>query len=128
LNPCGIKAARLSGASPVLDIVNATVGETEILHLMNGFVLPPTEAAPVPAIFQQTFHRDFPRYLNGYLASVDAFIAIDAFTPENGATLAVPRTHRRANAPGQAYIQSSAVPILACARATAIALSRSLRR
>jgi len=100
--------------SSVLEVVDAVIGNTAILHLMNGFVLPSVAPAE-PAIFQTTFHPDFPRYLNGYMASVNAFVAIDAFTPENGATLVVAGTQQRASAPDAAYMRAHAVP--ACASA-----------
>ena len=48
---------------------------------------------------QHRFHRDFPRYLNGYLASVNVFFALDEFRPESGATRVVPGTHQRAQPP-----------------------------
>jgi ectoine hydroxylase-related dioxygenase (phytanoyl-CoA dioxygenase family) len=105
--------------SPVLEVVDAFIGDTAILHLMNGFVLP-SVAPSEPAIFQTTFHPDFPRYLNGYVASLNVFVAIDAFTPENGATLMVPATHQRANAPDAAYMRAHAVP--ACASAGSLLL------
>jgi ectoine hydroxylase-related dioxygenase (phytanoyl-CoA dioxygenase family) len=95
----------------VLAIVDATVGETAILHLQNGFILPPLSSRPDSGdVFQTTFHRDFPRYLNGYLASVNVFFAIDAFTEENGATLVVPGSHQHADTPDQAYMKRCAVP------------------
>lgn len=96
----------------VLQTVDATVGETAILHLQNGFILPPsgTRAA---AVFQRTFHRDFPRYLNGYVASINAFFAIDDFTEENGATLVVPGSHQRGCPPPASYMEKCAVPAIA---------------
>lgn len=95
---------------PVLRIVDATVGDTAILHLQNGFILPSFAEGETPHVFQNTFHRDFPRYLNGYLASINTFFAIDPFTKDNGATLVVPGTHQRAVAPSQDYLRRHAVP------------------
>jgi ectoine hydroxylase-related dioxygenase (phytanoyl-CoA dioxygenase family) len=92
----------------VLQFIDATVGPTAILHLQNGFILPP--ALPGGSkVFQTTFHRDFPRYMNGYVASVNAFFAIDEFTRENGATLLVPGSHRQPQAPGADYMARVAV-------------------
>lgn len=98
--------------APVLEVVNATVGETAILHLMNGFILPSVEPA-ARKVFQQTFHRDFPRDLNGYVASINVFVAVDAFTPENGATLVVPGTHQRVRTPDEQYMRTHALPMCA---------------
>lgn len=80
-----------------------------MLHLQNGFVLPPEAPADV---FQRRFHMDFPRVLDGYLASVNVLFAIDDFTPEAGATLVVPGTHQRPEAPADAYLRTHAVPAL----------------
>lgn len=96
----------------VLEVVDATIGDTAILHLMNGFVLP-SVAETGRAIFQQTFHRDFPRYFEGYLASINVFVAIDAFTTENGATLVVPATHQHEKPPNDSYMRAHALPICA---------------
>lgn len=95
----------------VLDVVDATVGPAAILHLQNGFVLPSFGADATPAVFQNNFHRDFPRYLNGYLASINTFFAIDDFSVANGATLVVPGSHQRADVPPQEYIDSQAVAV-----------------
>lgn len=99
--------------TPMLAIVDAMIGDTAILHLQNGFILPPMKSMdPGGPVFQTTFHRDFPRYLNGYLASVNAFFAIDDFTEENGATLLVPGSHQRAEQPSEAYMNRCAVPAI----------------
>ena len=82
-----------------LAVIDATVGETAILHLQNGLLLESTEPEDVPDIFQTRLHRDFPRYLNGYLASVNVFFAIDTFTEDNGATLVVPGSHHQESIP-----------------------------
>lgn len=96
---------------PVLDVVDAVVGSTAILHLQNGFILPPAQNAAT-GVFQTTFHRDFPRFMNGYVASVNAFFAIDDFTEENGATIVVPGSHQRSSQPDESYMRRCAVPAL----------------
>ena len=64
----------------------------------DGLMLPPLEA-DTPDVFQLRFHRDFPRVLNGYLMSINVFIAVDEFTEANGGTLVVPGTHQAMEAP-----------------------------
>ncbi|HEX2833283.1 MAG TPA: phytanoyl-CoA dioxygenase family protein [Thermoanaerobaculia bacterium] len=92
---------------PVLAIVDATVSTTAVLHVQNAFALPP--AAPQHQdTFQRTFHRDFPRVLNGYVCSVNMLLAIDDFTFDNGATLVIPGSHQRADAPPTASFESAA--------------------
>ena len=95
----------------LLSIVDATVSSTAILHLQNGFILPSSSAGESPRIFQTSYHQDFPRVLNGYLASINVFFAIDDFTRQNGATWVVPKSHQQAQPPSPAAIEASAIPI-----------------
>jgi ectoine hydroxylase-related dioxygenase (phytanoyl-CoA dioxygenase family) len=95
----------------LLAVVDKTVSETAILHLQNGFILPSFTKGETPAVFQNRFHQDFPRVLNGYVASINIMFAIDEFSEENGATLAVPATHQRLPPPDTEYLQTNSVPI-----------------
>ncbi|HTV91715.1 MAG TPA: phytanoyl-CoA dioxygenase family protein [Verrucomicrobiae bacterium] len=95
----------------VLALIDATVGPTAILHLMNGFILPSLERTATPTTYQNSFHRDFPRYMQGYLASINTLFAVDTFTAENGATLAVPATHQRDERPSEEYLNNNVVPV-----------------
>jgi ectoine hydroxylase-related dioxygenase (phytanoyl-CoA dioxygenase family) len=96
----------------LLTIVDRTVGPTAILHLQNGFILPSSNYQHAPSAFQNRFHRDFPRYLNGYLASINLLFAIDEFTEESGATWAVPGSHQKAEIPDEQSLRSQAIPLL----------------
>jgi ectoine hydroxylase-related dioxygenase (phytanoyl-CoA dioxygenase family) len=96
----------------LVQVVDGSVSETAILHLQNGLILPSFPDGKVPETFQTTFHQDFPRYLDGYLASVNLFFAIDEFTETNGATLVVPGTHQRPEPPPTAYLESSKTPVV----------------
>ncbi len=94
----------------LLAILDAVLGSTSILHLQNGFILPPISGAP-PSGFQHTFHRDFPRYLEGYVASLNVMLVFDDFTDLNGGTLIVPGTHQRAERPDDVYLEAAAIPV-----------------
>ncbi len=94
----------------MLAVVDNTVSDTAILHLQNGFVLPPRRAES-SSVFQHTFHQDFRRVLNGYMVSVNAMITLDAFTEQNGGTLVVPGTHQKIDPPTDSYLEAAAVPI-----------------
>lgn len=94
----------------VLAVVDAIVSPTAILHLQNGFILPSLPPDGHKVVFQNTFHMDFPRVLQGYVASVNVFFAIDAFTSENGATLVVPGSHQQCVRPSNPYMDRVAVP------------------
>lgn len=76
----------------VVEAVDAIVSDTAILHLQNGFILPSFQPSEQQQVFQNTYHQDFPRVLNGYVASVNVFFAVDEFTRENGATWVLPGT------------------------------------
>lgn len=95
----------------VLAVIDSTVSPTAVMHLQNGFILPSHPEGQVPQVFQNQFHMDFPRVLNGYMASVNCYIAVDAFTQRNGATLVVPGTHQGAEKPDRTDFPSRAIPV-----------------
>jgi ectoine hydroxylase-related dioxygenase (phytanoyl-CoA dioxygenase family) len=98
----------------VLSVVDASVSATAVLHLQNGFLLPShPDRASTPQVFQNSFHMDFPRVMNGYVASINTYFAVDDFTEDNGATLVVPGSHQRAERPDPDFLAKSAVPALA---------------
>jgi ectoine hydroxylase-related dioxygenase (phytanoyl-CoA dioxygenase family) len=109
----------------LLAVVDNTVSETAIMHLQNGFILPSYPQDQTPTIFQNSFHQDFPRVLNGYITSVNVMFAIDEFSAKNGATLAVPGTHQRTTTPDQAYLNENAVPI-ECAAGSMVVFDSTL--
>lgn len=94
----------------VLALVDATVSETAILHLQNGFILPSYKPGEAPSVFQNRYHMDFPRVLNGYLMSINVMFAIDEFRPDNGATLIIPGSHQKATPPEFAKAEQLMVP------------------
>lgn len=84
----------------LLAVIDGTVGNTAIMHLQNGFVLPPSPPdSQLDNIFQLRFHMDFPRVLNQYLASINIMFAIDDFTVKNGGTLVIPGSHQQMTPP-----------------------------
>jgi ectoine hydroxylase-related dioxygenase (phytanoyl-CoA dioxygenase family) len=109
----------------LLAIVDATVSPTAVLHLQNGFILPSFPRGETPSTFQNRFHMDSPRVLNGYLASVNVFFAIDDFTTENGGTLVVPGTHQSAVPPDPDFLARNAVAV-ECPAGSAIVFDSTL--
>lgn len=101
---------RLLEVPELLAVIDATVSPTAVMHLQNGFVLPSYPAGETPAVSQNTFHMDFPRVLEGYLASINVLFAIDTFTPESGATFVVPGTHQQMTAPDRELLKRTAIP------------------
>jgi ectoine hydroxylase-related dioxygenase (phytanoyl-CoA dioxygenase family) len=95
----------------LLSVIDHTLSETAILHLQNGFILPSFPPGQRPEVFQNRFHMDFPRVLNGSVMSINTLFAIDAFTADNGGTLVVPGTHQRIPTPDGEYMRKHAVPV-----------------
>jgi ectoine hydroxylase-related dioxygenase (phytanoyl-CoA dioxygenase family) len=100
---------RLLELPEMVAVVDAAIAPTAILHLQNGFILPSAEDETTS--FQHTFHMDFPRYMNGYVASVNVMLAIDAYTAENGGTIVAPGTHQQPERPSDAYLDAAAMPV-----------------
>jgi ectoine hydroxylase-related dioxygenase (phytanoyl-CoA dioxygenase family) len=108
----------------MLAVIDQTLGDTAILHLQNGFILPPRGGTASKG-FQHTFHRDFPRHLHGYVASLNVMLVLDDFTELNGGTLVVPGTHQRSEAPPTEYLEAAAVAV-ACPAGSMILFDSTL--
>ena len=81
--------------SRFLEIIDTLLGDTSVLHLQNGFILPKKDFSVANAPEKKpAFHMDFPRILNGYLASINIFMLISEFTEENGGTIVIPGSHQ----------------------------------
>jgi ectoine hydroxylase-related dioxygenase (phytanoyl-CoA dioxygenase family) len=102
--------AELLGLPEILAVVDSTVSDTAVLNLQNGLILPPFKG-DASDVMQFSFHMDFPRYMNGYMASVNTMLAIDEFTANNGGTLVVPGTHQRPGRPEQGVMEAATVPV-----------------
>jgi ectoine hydroxylase-related dioxygenase (phytanoyl-CoA dioxygenase family) len=100
---------RILETPEMLAVVDATVSPTAILHLQNGFVLPSVEGETTS--FQHTFHMDFPRYMEGYMASLNVMLTIDGYTALNGGTIVAPATHQRPERPSDEYLADAQIPV-----------------
>ena len=95
----------------LLAVIDNTVSSTAIMHLQNGFILPSSPREETPSVFQNRFHQDFPRVLNGYVASINMMFAIDEFSTETGATHVVPDTHQKTETPAEKYLSKHAIAV-----------------
>jgi ectoine hydroxylase-related dioxygenase (phytanoyl-CoA dioxygenase family) len=110
----------------LLELVDGTVSPTAVMHLQNGFILPPQpEGNGRGGTFQQSFHRDFPRYLNGYVCSINTLLALDDFTEQNGGTIVVPGTHQRPDRPDDGFLEAAAESV-ECPAGSAIVFDSTL--
>ncbi|MEM1021387.1 MAG: phytanoyl-CoA dioxygenase family protein [Pseudomonadota bacterium] len=99
-------------ANPVIaGAVDAILSPTAVLHLQNGFVLPPAKPEHA-ALFQRRWHQDYPRLMNGYLASLNALIAVSDFTEESGATLVIPGSQQKPR-PSDTELEDNALALTA---------------
>lgn len=94
----------------LLAVIDTTVSNTAILHLQNGFILPSFKPGEAPSVFQNRYHMDFPRVLNGYVMSINVMLAIDEFRADNGATLVIPGSHQKPQPPDFAKAEQLMVP------------------
>lgn len=95
----------------LLAVVDNTVSNTAILHLQNGFILPSFPVEKNPEVFQNQYHQDFRRVLNGYVVSINTFFALDDFSVNNGCTRVVPGSHQKLANPNLEYLKRHAIPV-----------------
>jgi ectoine hydroxylase-related dioxygenase (phytanoyl-CoA dioxygenase family) len=106
-------------------IVDRMLSPTAIMHLQNGFVLPSFAPTDQPRVFQNSYHQDFPRVLNGFCASINLFFAISPFARETGATWVVPGSHQRSDPPSLEERSERAIPV-ECAEGSLIVFDSTL--
>jgi len=105
----------------VIAAVDRIIGPTAVCHLQNGFVnRPDLQDRRLSTTFQQSPHQDFPRYLNGFVASVNTFFALTDFTAENGATRVLRESHQRPTPPGREEFEAGSVPVSCSAGAMVV--------
>jgi ectoine hydroxylase-related dioxygenase (phytanoyl-CoA dioxygenase family) len=95
----------------ILAIVDNTVSSTAVLHLQNGFILPSYPETATPEVFQNCFHMDFRRLMNGYLASVNVLVNISGFSKNAGGTFVVPGSHQKTEGFDTDYMERAAVAV-----------------
>jgi ectoine hydroxylase-related dioxygenase (phytanoyl-CoA dioxygenase family) len=102
---------RLLGHPAIVALVDELLAPTAILHLQNGFVLPSARSEARENVFQFTYHMDFPRVLNGYVASLNVMVAIDEFSAANGGTMVCPGTQQRVEPPARKELEGAAAAV-----------------
>jgi ectoine hydroxylase-related dioxygenase (phytanoyl-CoA dioxygenase family) len=106
-----------------MPLIERVLGPGSILHLQNGIVI-----FPMRRHQQSRFHQDFRPWLNGADVSLNVFLLVDAFAPENGATIVVPGSHLLEQRPTDEELERSAVQLSANAGTALIFDSRLQHR
>ena len=103
----------LEAALPVRRIAERLLGPDYILGSLNSRSTWPFSPA-------QGLHRDHDGDLAPFVTYLQSIWLLDEFTPENGATVVVPNTHRPESGDPQPGVDYPAVPILAPAGSVAV--------
>ncbi len=96
----------------IVDVVNTVLPAKPILHLQNGFALPPEASNDDNRdVFQYRFHQDFPRLLGGVCVSLNAMVTLTPFTEETGATRIIPGSHQKVAPGNQLDMLKQSIPV-----------------
>ncbi len=91
-----LKFARVM-ENPVLQAyLSDLLGQTCIVYAYTSSSMPPDGSN-----YSHRIHVDCPRLIPGYITNVGVMLALDDFTPANGATSFLPGSFRLADAPGR---------------------------
>ena len=93
----------------VINVVSKTVGETVILHLINGSI-----SFPNDNYHQSLLHRDFAKnFISDKMLSINAFWILDPFNEITGATWFVPFTHKVSYTPSEEFVNKHSIQVKA---------------
>lgn len=93
----------------VVDVLDAALSPTSVMHLQQGIMLAP-ENGGTGKMFQNSWHPDFIRLMNGFRASINFMFAITDYTRDTGATHVLPGSHQKA-APPKAILERDGIPV-----------------
>jgi ectoine hydroxylase-related dioxygenase (phytanoyl-CoA dioxygenase family) len=102
----GLPFARLLENELLHSYFAALLGDTCIIYAFTSSSMPPRGTN-----FSHRIHVDSPRFIPGYVTNVGVMIALDDFTPENGATYFLPGSHVRPEKPSEAEFFAGAVRV-----------------
>ena len=89
----------------ILDIAEQMLGPGFILNQQNG-IINPGDGTPYSQAF---YHRDLPyqHFISSRPLALNAVFCVDDFTPDNGATLVVPASHKEEAFPSDNLVHAS---------------------
>lgn len=93
-------------------IVDNILSDTSILHLQNGFIFPSQKNDNLKN-FQYTYHADFPRYLNDYVASLNILVTFTEITETDNIFYVVPGSHQQSQKFSEEFCRRNSLSIAA---------------
>jgi len=91
------------GEDAVMSIINRVLSKGSIIYAYTSSSMPPGRAN-----YSNRIHVDQPRLIPGYETNAGVMMLLSDFTPENGATWILPRSHRTREAPSKGYFFANA--------------------
>lgn len=88
-------------------LIDPLLGESSILYSFTSSSMPPSASN-----FSRRVHTDSPRVIPGYSTNVGLLIALNEFTPENGATELLPNSHVLFEAPSEEVFETGMIQAL----------------
>lgn len=92
----GLPFARLMENEVIQAYFSALLGDTCIIYAYTSSSMPPGGTN-----FSHRMHVDCPRLIPGYITNATCLIALDDYTPENGATYFLPGSQNRLDKPSE---------------------------
>lgn len=91
----------------ILDICHSMIGPYVILNQQNGIINPGNSQR----YNQGYYHRDLPyqHFTSSRPIAMNALFCLDDFTPENGATWALPGSHKHEAFPSESYVENNQI-------------------
>lgn len=99
--------ARYLGNPTLHEVVDDLLEDTSIVYAFTSSSMPPSGTN-----FSHRVHVDCPRVIPGYPTNVGVILALDSFTPENGATWFLPASFERLDEPSWEEFMAGAVQVL----------------
>lgn len=93
----------------IVDVLEAALSPTSVMHLQQGIMLSPQKNG-TGKMFQNSWHPDFIRLLNGFRASINFMFAVTDYTRETGATHVLPGSHQKAAPPAE-ILERDGIPV-----------------
>ena len=105
------KLLELATNTTILGLAKELIGGYQVLSQQNGVINPPN----ADRYNQGAWHRDLPyqHVVFSRPMAINALFCLDEFTNENGATLAIPASHKQEEFPSESFVNSNHLQVTA---------------